>query len=71
VEKGIIILIGATTENPSFTVNNALLSRTRVFVFKPISPEEIAEFFEKNKSRILDWQTNKIQDITSETFSLI
>ena len=33
VEKWILILIGATTENPSFTVNNALLSRCRVFVF--------------------------------------
>lgn len=34
VEKGIIILIGATTENPSFTINSALLSRTKVFVFE-------------------------------------
>ncbi len=33
VEKGIIILIGATTENPSFSINSALLSRTKVFVF--------------------------------------
>jgi putative ATPase len=35
VEKGIITLIGATTENPSFSVNTALLSRCRVFVFQP------------------------------------
>ena len=36
VEKGSIILVGATTENPSFEVNNALLSRCRVFVLKEL-----------------------------------
>jgi putative ATPase len=43
VESGVITLIGATTENPSFTVNSALLSRTRVFVFKPLDETEILE----------------------------
>ncbi|OQY85119.1 MAG: hypothetical protein B6D41_14720 [Chloroflexi bacterium UTCFX4] len=37
VENGVIILIGATTENPYFEVNRALLSRSRVFQFKPLS----------------------------------
>ena len=41
VEKGSIILIGATTENPSFEVNSALLSRCRVFVLQPLSREDI------------------------------
>jgi len=41
VEKGDIILIGATTENPSFHVINALLSRSRVFVLKALSVESI------------------------------
>ncbi|WP_077073832.1 replication-associated recombination protein A [Mailhella massiliensis] len=41
VEKGSIILIGATTENPSFEVNGALLSRCKVFVLQPLSPEDI------------------------------
>lgn len=41
VEKGSIILIGATTENPSFEVNNALLSRCKVFVLQALTPEEI------------------------------
>ncbi len=41
VESGTITLIGATTENPSFEVNNALLSRMRVFVLQPISPDDI------------------------------
>ena len=41
VERGDIILIGATTENPSFEVNSALLSRSRVFVLNRIEPEDI------------------------------
>ena len=41
VEKGSIILIGATTENPSFEVNGALLSRCKVFVLQALKPEEI------------------------------
>lgn len=41
VENGTIILIGATTENPSFEVNSALLSRCRVFIFKTLDPEDV------------------------------
>ncbi|WP_109694657.1 replication-associated recombination protein A [Chitinophaga deserti] len=41
VEKGIITLIGATTENPSFEVNAALLSRSQVYVLKPLGPVEL------------------------------
>ena len=41
VEKGSIILIGATTENPSFEINSALLSRCRVFVLKALQKEDI------------------------------
>ena len=41
VEAGTITLIGATTENPSFEINGALLSRVRVFVLKPLSVEEV------------------------------
>lgn len=41
VEKGAIILIGATTENPSFEVNGALLSRCKVFVLKALTQEDI------------------------------
>lgn len=43
VEDGTIILIGATTENPSFELNNALLSRARVYVLKRLSEEEILQ----------------------------
>jgi putative ATPase len=41
VESGVVTLIGATTENPSFEVNSALLSRSRVFVLKALSDEDV------------------------------
>ncbi|MBM4420526.1 MAG: replication-associated recombination protein A [Chloroflexi bacterium] len=41
VEEGDVILIGATTENPSFEVNNALLSRTRVFTLQPLTDDDV------------------------------
>ncbi|MBQ1351731.1 MAG: replication-associated recombination protein A, partial [Oscillospiraceae bacterium] len=47
VEKGSIILIGATTENPSFEVNGALLSRCRVFVLKGLGEEELMELLHR------------------------
>jgi putative ATPase len=47
VEKGTVTLIGATTENPSFEVNGALLSRTRVFVLEPLTPAELATLVER------------------------
>ena len=47
VEKGSIILIGATTENPSFEVNSALLSRCRVFVLQSLKQEDIEELLKR------------------------
>ena len=47
VEDGTITFIGATTENPSFELNNALLSRVRVYVLKPLSPENIRAILDK------------------------
>jgi putative ATPase len=41
IEQGLIVLIGATTENPSFEVNAALLSRMQVYILKPLGPKEI------------------------------
>ena len=41
VEKGLVTLIGATTENPSFEVNKALLSRCQVFILKPLGVEDL------------------------------
>ena len=46
VEKGIVTLIGATTENPSFEVNSALLSRCQVYILKPLGREENIELLQ-------------------------
>lgn len=47
IENGRIILIGATTENPSFELNNALLSRCQVYVLKPLSNEELNQIIKQ------------------------
>lgn len=47
VESGLLTLIGATTENPSFEVNSALLSRARVYVLKPLDEEELITVLER------------------------
>lgn len=47
VEKGSIILIGATTENPSFEVNSALLSRCKVFVLQELKTEELVQLLKR------------------------
>jgi putative ATPase len=47
VEAGTITLIGATTENPSFALTGALLSRTRVFVLEPLSAEDLIELLRR------------------------
>jgi putative ATPase len=46
VEKGIITLIGATTENPSFEVNSALLSRCQVYILRPLEKESLIKLLE-------------------------
>ncbi len=52
VESGLITLIGATTENPSFEVNSALLSRCRVYVLKPLDPPALREIGEAALARL-------------------
>ncbi|PWF25172.1 replication-associated recombination protein A [Corticimicrobacter populi] len=47
VESGLFTFIGATTENPSFEVNSALLSRARVYVLEPLSAEELQELVDR------------------------
>jgi len=47
IEDGTFIFIGATTENPSFELNNALLSRTRVYLLKPLSDDELSILLKK------------------------
>lgn len=47
IEKGIVTVIGATTENPSFTINNALLSRMHTFIMEPLSKEDIVKIINR------------------------
>ena len=47
VEDGTLIFVGATTENPSFEVNNALLSRARVYVLKPLAAEDLSALLDR------------------------
>lgn len=47
VEDGTVIFVGATTENPSFEVNNALLSRSRVYVLKALTSEQITQVIQR------------------------
>ncbi len=72
IEAGTIILIGATTENPSFEVRNALLSRCRVFVLKPLSPENVLKLLKKaltDKEKGLGNLPIKISDKVLETIA--
>ena len=70
VEKGAIILIGATTENPSFEVNNALLSRCRVFVLKELTTENIMTLLKRAISSPRGFGNEKIS-ITDEDLEVI
>lgn len=60
VEKGSIILIGATTENPSFEINSALLSRCKVFVLQPLTTEDLTRLLEKAVSSPKGFGSQKI-----------
>jgi putative ATPase len=51
VEEGLLTLIGATTENPYFEVNSALLSRTHVYELEPLSPTDIRKLLERAVAR--------------------
>lgn len=69
VEKGIITLIGATTENPSFEVNSALLSRTQVYILKPLNEKDLIDLL---KHAIKDDEVLKKKKIElKETEALI
>ena len=54
VERGLITFIGATTENPSFEVNSALLSRAAVYVLTPLTEEELERLFERARREALN-----------------
>lgn len=69
VEKGIITLIGATTENPSFEVNSALLSRCQVYVLKPLQQEDLVRLL--NHALQQDAELSKYEVELKETEALI
>lgn len=70
VEKGSIILIGATTENPSFEVNGALLSRCRVFVLQPLLAEDLMKMLQHALQSPKGFGGQKIE-ITEDLLGLI
>lgn len=70
VENGSITLIGATTENPSFEVNSALLSRCKVFVLKPLSEEDLVDLI-KNALHSPKGFGNLSTDITDDMIHAI
>ncbi|WP_160716273.1 replication-associated recombination protein A [Chitinophaga solisilvae] len=61
VEKGIITLIGATTENPSFEVNAAVLSRSQVYVLKPLGNEQLMQLLQQAMERDKWLQSKNIE----------
>lgn len=72
VEEGVLILIGATTENPSFEVISPLLSRLRVFIFKALSEDELKTVINlaikkiNQQQKLIDKKAKKI-DISNES----
>lgn len=69
VEKGIITLIGATTENPSFEVNSALLSRCQVYILKSLGEKELVQLLEKAIRKDEELKKKKVE--LRETAALI
>src|SRR6187549_2718181 len=69
VEKGVITLIGATTENPSFEVNSALLSRCQVYVLKPLSEKDLIHLLQQ--ALVQDEVLRKKQIELKETDALV
>ena len=68
VENGTITLIGATTENPSFEVNSALVSRTRVFVLQKLTPADLEKIIKRALEKI---KSSKKIKIDAETITLL
>ena len=69
VEKGIVTLIGATTENPSFEVNSALLSRCQVYVLKPLDEKDLIQLLHAAINKDVELKKKKIE--LKETEALI
>src|SRR5690606_13728798 len=70
VESGVITLLGATTENPSFELNSALLSRLRVFVLEPLGEDAIRTIVTRALAR-LEAETKRSVPFTDDAILLI
>src|SRR3990167_2035947 len=61
VEQGLVTFIGATTENPSFEVNNALLSRAQVYVLHALSAEELGALLERARQNLTSVRAEPVE----------
>ncbi len=71
VEEGIVILIGATTENPYFEVNNALLSRSRIFQLQPLQKDHIKKLIRRAMTDPVKGLGNIEAEITEEAIDFL
>ena len=65
VEAGAVVLVGATTENPSFEINRALLSRVQVYVVKALEPDALAALVQRAQAQV--YPELSLQDATVES----
>jgi putative ATPase len=70
VEAGVITLVGATTENPSFELNSALLSRLRVFVLEPLAPDAVGAIITRAQ-RQLRTENDAVPELSPEAVELL
>lgn len=71
VENGTIILIGATTENPYFEVNSALISRSMIFQLKSLAPEDIFEIIKRAMDTVINGDLGMKAEIEENAIQLI
>ena len=71
VEEGILSLVGATTENPSFELNRALLSRLRVFVLEPLSVSDLEDIIRKALADVTRGLGSKNLKVSPEILTLL
>lgn len=71
IEDGTVSFIGATTENPSFELNNAILSRARVYILKAISDDDLMSLLQRALTDDVDGLGNEALNITNKNRSLL
>jgi putative ATPase len=70
VETGVITLVGATTENPSFELNSALLSRLRVFVLEPLAPEAMTAIVRRAHQQLVT-ENSRVPELANDAVELL